>query len=106
LSNINCTSDYINLLGISQEDNHTVASPASLKYSLNNLPHHRGLIFVINIFKIGTWLNPGSNNSLNIKILASAKGYQGSSSSIILKNSYGAKICSPNGNEMIWAVQQ
>jgi hypothetical protein len=79
----NCTSDYVNLLGIPQSSNHTSKKPTNLVYSLKGLPEHRGVLIVFNLFKIGDWLSNSSVAETNvtqiITVTATSPGYQGSS---------------------------
>jgi hypothetical protein len=109
LSSLNCTSDYINLYGISQPANHTSKVPSTLTYNLKGLPSHRGIIIVLNIYKVDDWLTSTSvanpNTSLIINVAVNSPGYQGNAFNISLTNSYGSNICSNSGREMIWAVQ-
>lgn len=108
LSPFNCTSDYINLYGISQKSNHNQSVPSNLVYTLSGLPSHTGLIMVINIFKIGYWITtPNTTNSTNMTIVisVSSPGYVGSNFNIPLTNAFGGNICGESGNEMIWALQ-
>lgn len=108
LSSLTCTSDYINLLGIPQSANHSIKTPSSLNYTLTNLPAHRGITLVLNIFKIDDWLTTSSsatNNLTSINITVNSPGYQGTTFNITLTNLYGSNICSGSGREMIWALQ-
>lgn len=108
ISSFTCTSDYINLFGIPQSNNHSSKTPSSLTYTLNNLPSHRGITLVLNIFKIGEWLasSPSAINSpTSINITVNSPGYQGSVFNISLTNLFGSNICGGPGREMIWALQ-
>lgn len=108
VSPYNCTSDYLNLLGIPQKINHTSKNPSSMVYTLQNLPSHSGIIIVYNVFKVDSWLTSGStadnNATLSLTSSITSPGSQASSSNISLKNSYGANICGGDGNEMIWTI--
>lgn len=109
LSALNCTSDYTNLYGIVQSANHTSKVASTLTYTLGNLPTHRGIIIVFNIFKVGDWYSTGSvvnsNATLVITTIVNSPGYQGTSFNITLNNNYGSNICGSSGKEMIWGVQ-
>jgi hypothetical protein len=52
----NCTTDYMSLLGIPQHSNRTQKSATNLVYNLKGLPEHRGILMVLNVFKIDNWL--------------------------------------------------
>lgn len=109
LSTLNCTNDYINLYGIPQAANHSTKNPSTLTYTLSGLPTHRGIIMVLNIFKVDDWLGSASqvdnNTTFVINIAINSPGYQGNTFNLSLTNSYGSNICGNSGREMIWTVQ-
>lgn len=105
LTSLTCTSDYVNIYGIGQSQNHTVRTPSSLNYTLTGLPAHRGITLVFNIFKIDEWIMEGNSTNTIINITVNSPGYQGNTFNIRLTNQFGSNICGGSGREMIWAMQ-
>jgi hypothetical protein len=105
LTAFTCTSDYVNIYGIGQPENHTVKTPSSLNYTLTGLPAHRGITLVFNIFKIDDWIIEGNSTNTIINITVNSPGYQGNTFNIRLTNQFGSNICGGSGREMIWAMQ-
>jgi hypothetical protein len=54
LSTLDCTTDYKQLYGIANSIQN-ISKKNSITFIQPNLPAHRGLIIVVNVFKIDSW---------------------------------------------------